>query len=263
MIVSDLVNLIGAAAGAFGSKPKVPELTPISATAEQQATAQGNLQVLPEATKLASQVDQFKSDEIAKMLGAVLPGYQAMLAKGASNAAALMSGQLPSDVTRSVTDAANARAVAGGFGGESGLAHNLTLRDLGLTSLEAENMGLSQFTSLLSSAKSVTPMPFDFTTAFLTPGQRMAFDAQQQEAAFRRNWLDAQVASAPDPSTLAMLKYGGAVGDDIATLVAGGMGAGGMAGAAGGMMGGGGGGGGGSSGYSGLDWLGAMKDTTV
>lgn len=59
-----------------------------------------------------------------------------------------MAGQLTPEVQRAVTDAANARGVAGGVGG-SPFAGSVIARDLGLTTLNLQNQGVSNFGNLL------------------------------------------------------------------------------------------------------------------
>lgn len=76
------------------------------------------------------------------------PNYQAMLAELTGNILGNLNGQLPMDVQNQIFDAANARAYAGGFGG-SGLGRNLTLRDLGLNSLQRQDVGASQLMNFL------------------------------------------------------------------------------------------------------------------
>lgn len=238
MIFSDIAQLVGGLMGAYGSKVNVPALTPISPDQVQQQAIAGNLSVLPQAQKLAGQVNQFSLDQIKSLMNQLAPGYTDTLALGTKNATALMRGELPADVVRSLSDRSNASAVAGGYGG-SGLAHNISLRDLGLTSLQAQQLGLSQFQTLLADSESLMPHLYDFSTAFFTPQQRLAFAVQQQSAQYGRDLQAAQAAAAPDPSLVATIHAAGAIGDDVASLAAGGIG---------GMVGGLGGGGAGSIG---------------
>lgn len=223
MIFSDIAQLVGGLMGAYGSKVNVPALTPVSADQQQQAAIAGNLTVLPQAEKLATSVNQFSLDQIKTLMNQLAPGYTDTLALGTRNATALMRGELPQDVLRSVADKSNAAATFGGYGG-SGLAHNLSLRDLGISELQAQQMGLRQFQTLLADSESLMPHLYDFSTAFMTTGQRVALAVQQQSAQYTRDLQKAQADAAPDPSLVATIHAAGALGDDVASLAAGGIG---------------------------------------
>lgn len=237
MIFSDIAQLVGGLMGAYGSKVNVPALTPISPDQVQQQAIAGNLGVLPQAQKLAGQVNQFSLDQIKSLMNQLAPGYTDTLALGTKNATALMRGELPDDIVRSNADRRNALAVQGGYAG-GGMQHNLTLRDLNITSLQAQQWGLQQFQTLLADSESLMPHLYDFSTAFFTPQQRLAFAVQQQSAQYTRDLQAAQAEAAPDPSLVATIHAAGAVADDVASLAAGGMGAG-IGGMTGGLGGGG------------------------
>lgn len=240
-LFGDIAGLVGGLTGAFGSKVQVPQIKGINADTVQQQTAQGNLNVLPQAQQLAGQINAFNAQQMQGLIDQLLPGFKSNLATAQASAGDLMAGKLPGDVVRSVTDLANARAVGGGYGG-SGLQHNLTLRDLGLTSLQAQQMGLNQFGSILGMAQGITPNLYNFSTAFMTPGQRLQFEQQQQSLMYGRDLVAAQAAAAPDPSMVATIKYAGSLGDDVSSF---------GAGMLGGLMGGGGAkGGSGGGGYN-------------
>lgn len=235
-LFSGLTQMIGGAAGIYGSKPEVPTFSLLDPSQVQKKTVQGNIDVLPKAEELATSVNAFNQAQVDKLLSAVLPGYKGLFARGMTSAGQLMSGQLPSDVTSAVLDTANARAIGSGVGG-SGMAASMQLRALGLTSLQAQQMGLSNFGSLLSMGQSVTPTPFNYTAMFLTPAQRFAQEQSERDKQWQANWLQSQINAAPDPNTLAIASGSGDTLQGLLTLAAGGMGAGGMGGAMGGMSG--------------------------
>lgn len=240
--------LVGQALGAFGRKPTVPELPTLDTDQVQRKAIEGNIAALPELEKLASSVNRFTYDQISQMLERTLPGFGSALSRAGESAGALVRGEVPEDVSRQVLRGGAARALGGGYGG-SALGRNLTLRDLGLTSLEATGEGARRLTGLGSFARSTFPT-FDYTTAFITPQQKLSFDWQQNLARFNRNLLYEQVEAAPDPNDVALAQ---ALDNFFETWKNVGMGALGGVGGMGGMMGGGGGGsgGGGGGGYGG------------
>jgi hypothetical protein len=105
------------------------------------------------------------------------------------NLLAGLQGQLAPDVSRTIIDAANARAFAGGFGG-SPLAGNLTARDLGLTSKQIQDQAFNQFLNFI---------PVQSRTATLDPALKSSIsqynsvlDAMPNPAARGEFFLDQQ-----------------------------------------------------------------------
>lgn len=230
--------LVGSALGAYGKKPVIPELPTLDTGKIQQQAIAGNIAALPGLEDLTSKVNKFSFDQVSQMLEAAIPGFRASLAKAGENAASLLKGEVPEDVSRTLTTSAAARSLAGGFAG-TGFHRNLLARDLGLTSLSLMGEGQNRLTSLGSFATSAFPR-FDFTTAFITPQQKLAFEWQQNLAQFNRNLLAAQVKAAPNPNDVALAE---GLDNFFETWKNVGMGALGGGGGFGGMMGGGGGGG--------------------
>jgi hypothetical protein len=240
--------LIGGAIGAYGKKPKVPTLQEINVDTLQGDTVKGNISNFSDIAKLATQVNTFNQDQLNALLDRALPGAREKIG-GIINSQ--LKGEVPEDVSNAIT-----RAGAGRFAGAltrgSGFANNVTARDLGLTSLQIIDKGLSSAESWLSRA---TAPQMDVTSMFFTPQQRLGFAQQQQGLKFERDMIEAGVKAAPDPATAALGKEIDRFFNTWASVGMGalggmgGMGGGGM----GGLMGGGGGGGGGLGGGGG--WL--------
>src|SRR5687768_8550988 len=122
-------------------------------------------------------------------LRGVVPAYDELTALMSGNLMAGLQGQLAPDVSRTIIDAANARAFAGGFGG-SPLAGNLTARDLGLTSKQIQDQAFNQFLNFI---------PVQSRTATLDPQLRSSInqynsvlDAMPNPAARGEFFLDQQ-----------------------------------------------------------------------
>lgn len=249
--------LVGQALGAFGKKPVIPELPTLDTAKVQREAVAGNIAALPGLETLATSVNTFAQSEISRMLETALPGFGAGLSRATATANALARGEIPEDVSAQVQNRSAARSLGGGFGG-TGMARALTARDLGLTSLSLQSEGMNRLLGLGGFARQTFPT-FDFTTAFLTPQQKLTFDRQQNLDQFNRQLLANQVAAAPDPNDVALAE---ALDNFFETWKNVGMGmlGGGMGGGGGGMMGGGGGGGGGGSGGGGgggTSWFGS------
>jgi hypothetical protein len=194
--------LIGGALGSYGRKPEIPTLPAIDPTQVQQATIAGNRDALPGAQSLASSVNAFNLDQAIaatrKALEFAAPGA---LGQAQGIVSSQLRGELPADVQASVLRSGAGRALAGGTMG-SGFSRNLTLRDLGLTSLGIQQQGIGNFMTL-AGLRPQAPM-MDVSSMFFTPQQRLEAAFSERQAQFQRNLLAEQVAAAPDPATAAL-----------------------------------------------------------
>lgn len=225
--------MVGRALGSFGRKPKIPELPNIVPEDIQKATTAGNLAALPGLEALGSGVDQFNFDQLAKALSFWSPGA---LGKLQNTIAAQLSGEIePEDTARAISNATAAgygRGFGPTFGMNFGIGRRAVGRDLLFGVEQQKQRGLSNLMSLYQAG----PRPFDVTSMFFSPQQRLAFAFQDRAAKFQRDLMAEQVAAAPDPADVAL---GEAFDNFFETWKNVGMGA---LGSIGGGMGGGGGG---------------------
>ena len=129
------------------------------------------------------QTPQELQSQLTGIINTAIPGYSGLSQQGSNYISQLMSGKLPTDVQNAIQDKAATYGVTSGMPG-SGLARNRSLRDLGLTSLQAQQTGFGDLVNFLQGSSG---------TSALTPGQL----AEQQNAA-------AQYAAAPDPMAAAL-----------------------------------------------------------
>jgi hypothetical protein len=168
----------------------------------------------------APALNQFNMQQLEGLLGRALPGYQQMVSTAAGNTQALLSGQIPSDVQSQIQRTTAESAIAGGFAG-SGAARSLTARDLGLTSLQLQQTGQSQMSSLIGTARNyLMPQPVNPTS--LLPLSDLIGGAEWSKAAtFQANQADytafanALAAQYGAPQTAS----GGGLGGDISGLI--------------------------------------------
>lgn len=185
----------------FGSKPTVPTLPTLNLGTEQQLATQGNLNELPGAEQMVGKANQFNRDQITQMLQSIIPGYSGMVSSATSNIASELQGQVPNDVSAQVQDSAAAKALGGGYGG-SGAHGDLVARDLGLTSLNLTQQGLSSFESWTQMSDALyAPSQINVQSMFVTPQQQASFDNQQNMDQFQRQWMQNQIDAMPDPVT--------------------------------------------------------------
>jgi hypothetical protein len=191
--------LIGGAAGAalgsvandvFGEKYYVPNP---GQTAGQAIT--GDLNNLSGIYGLSTGADTAAAAGAASQYQLNLPNYSGMLNSATTNAGQELQGQVPADVQRQLQTAAAERGVAGGGGANSPNTNAAYLQALGLTSLDMNNRGMSDFNTLYRDTP--TGPQFDPSSMFVTP-------EQQQAAQLAAN----KEAAAPDPAMAGIFNTG-------------------------------------------------------
>lgn len=187
---------IGGAIGGFGKKPIIPDVEYIDAKKLQKQTIQDNSAILGQAQQLAARQNTFNAGQVRAMMEQVL-GANFGVAEGIMGDQ--LRGVVPQDVQDQIQNSAAARSLS--LGGGGGLTRNLTMRDLGLTSLQQQQQGLSTMFGFGQMLK--TPMA-DASSMFLSPMQRIAQQTNERDTRFNRDLLANQVAAAPDPFKAAM-----------------------------------------------------------
>lgn len=246
-----LLDLVGSILSA-GDKPVVPDYNEVNIGEEQKKAVQGNLGMVPDLSNLAAGVNasnrketRLNMDQIKAMLKEAIPDLDAINQQASSNILSGLKGELPKSVQDLLENKANARSFSGGFG-QSGMGKNMGLRDLGIASLDMTNRSLdsaSRWISMSRQSQTLDSPMFDMSSMFLTPAQRYAAQTNEREFKFGRDWMQAKIDAAPDPTMAAVGQWMQRTDQSMQSMV--GSVAGGMVG---GMMGGGGGGGGGSKG---------------
>lgn len=169
----------------FRTEPKVPKFKPINIDAEQARAIGANATNLPASEAIASRVNAFNQSEYDKMLESTLPGYAGIKSRISKNISSQLAGEIPEDVSLAVQRNAASRSLYGGFSG-SGMAKNLTARDLGLTSLDLTQQGLDSAQRWMSMARAPQ---FDVSSMFISPQQRVQFQASERDSKFQRDYV--------------------------------------------------------------------------
>jgi hypothetical protein len=178
-----------------GSKPKVPTLPTVDLGEQQRKAIAENIAAAPEAAKLA----RFSEDQIRQMMEREFPGFGAIGEQIGKNILSETKGELPTDVADAVKRSGAGAAVTGGFAG-SGMARNLVARDLGLTSLDLTQRGLSSAESWIRQTEQLySPTEAIFSGMFVTPQQQYGAAVEERNMQFQRNWLENQIAAMPAP----------------------------------------------------------------
>ena len=203
LIAGAASGLLGGLLGG-GKKPKVPEFRSVDIDAEQKAAIAGNAKNFSDSAELTTRTNTYNQSELQRMLRAAIPGYDAMVGKQGEVIGSMLGGQLPQDVVGQIQRNSAERAGAGGYGG-SGMGRNLEARDLGLTSLQLTQQGLSAAERWLAGTKALAvPGQFDVSAMFLSPAQRVSATVANNTGQFNRDLMAANVAAAPDPTMRAI-----------------------------------------------------------
>lgn len=190
-------------AGSLSKAGNVPGYTPVDLQAEQNKAIAGNIGALEQAKKLGVSVDTFNTTEIGRMLRTAMPYYDEISGKVVKNITSMLSGELPGDVSGAIQRSGAARALAGGYGG-TGMHHDLVARDLGLTSLQLTQQGLSSAESWLNTASRLTiPGQFNVASMFVNPMASADFNANQSVASY-----NSAMSAWGQPNELQIAGYG-------------------------------------------------------
>lgn len=223
----------------------LPTYKKVDVGAEQQTTVNDNLSVLPSATKLTGQANAANVANAQAMYRSIIPDYDRLVAQASGLISDQLAGKLFGDeVSRSLSESA-AKAVGGGFAG-SGMWRNLTARDLGRTTYQVTQQGLTNAMNWLQTQRTMMPQPLSVQSMFLSPAERVQWGIQQNQLEYESLLRQKLGQASPGVDAFwsnALQKTGGQL------MGMGGM----MGGSGGGMLGGfgGGGGGGGGPGISG------------
>lgn len=190
----------------FGKKPKVAKFKPLDYGAEQQKGIGANINAFPQIKQLGNLYQSYLSDQMNQ----ILPGFSNILKTGASTtqemldaSAPLLKGEIPQDVQDQIQRSSAYQSLSGGYAG-SQMSHNLTARDLGLTSLDLMGRGASlagqggnaaQRWASLAKGETLDP-----SSMFTTPQQTAAFDLENRILKQQSQQFGYNVDAAPNPA---------------------------------------------------------------
>lgn len=214
----------------------VPPAPNVDTTKAQADAIAGNTSNLPALDSLASLTNDATARQFLAMMEKLIPGFADISKTIAGNIQSQVHGELPPDVEAYIGRKSAERGISRGTAGSEFNKYG-ELRDLGLTSLEMTDRGLSSAQRWLSSQ----PAPMSFQSMFVSPAQRIATEQWNEVNRYNTQFLRNQISMLPSNEDMAyaqMLDYVA----DFATMAAGvgvgSIGGGGAAGGAGGGAGG-------------------------
>lgn len=190
------LDIIG---GLIQQKPSVPKLTPIDLQQEQAKAVSANQANLPAIENLTSAANRFTSNQIQDLLRLAIPNYDQLVSGVSSSIGSFLKGEIPQDVSEQIQRSDAAKALGGGFGG-SGMHGNLVARDLGLTSLNLVDKGISSAESWLTMMdRMITPGMMDVTSMFVTPQMQTQLDVGERNVKMGYDFYKSQLDAAYNP----------------------------------------------------------------
>lgn len=182
-----------------GAKPKYGRYTPVDPEKAQAQAISANRKNFAEAARLAETTNEFSQEQLMEALRGVVPDLDAINRTASSSIASQLRGEIPVDVSESVTRSAAARSFATGTAG-SGFAGNLRTRDLGLTSLAQTQRGLDNASRWLASVRATQTAPqMNVTSMFLNPQQLVELRAREAGAELAQRNMIAATDAAYNP----------------------------------------------------------------
>jgi hypothetical protein len=197
-------NKAATAAGAFGTKVQPAPYQPIDFNAEQMKAILGNAGALPEIAGLTRGANDIVAQGDIRRAKKLIPGYKQMMSLEGGAATDLLSGRLPYDDVLGI--AADRSGLTGALG-TPGTAGPATLRDLGLSRLDAIGKGGGILKDMVNIAGQISPIsryskPSD---SFIDPLERIKLKIAEnqtiQQSEQSANFLNAR----GDPAAQAQL----------------------------------------------------------
>lgn len=190
----------------FGQKPKAAEYRPVDFTKEQWQAIDQNYGTLAHNNDLMTWENSLIDQDALKRAGKLIPGYKSSMALEGNAANSLLNGQLPYD------DALGVVAKRGELGnamGTPGAAAPTTLRDLGLSRLDAIKSGAGLLQGMVGIAESIDPVsrrgrPQDM---FVSPIDRIKLTMEQNQLIQQsdQNKYNLEAGASPNDQAAAQL----------------------------------------------------------
>lgn len=190
----------------YGKKPQVAAYKPINLGTEQKTAIGSNIGAFPQIKQLGDLYQSYLSNQ----MNDILPGFSNIMKSGATTtqemldaSEPLLKGEIPQDVQDQIKRSDAYTALSGGYAG-SQMGHNLTARDLGLTSLDLMGKGANLAGQGQNAAQRWTSLAkgetLDPSSMFVSPQQQSALDLEQRILEQQSKQFQYNVDAAPDPT---------------------------------------------------------------
>lgn len=193
-------------AKAFGDElnPEAFLYHKVDLTGSQLDTISGNLKAAKPAIELTNKVNPSIWNNDLSRIRTLMPQFDKSRDSYLGTTRMLQEGKLPFSDVMDITSATSSSAASSGIPGGS---RNATLRDLGLSRLDAMERGNSMFAQFMQIAQQISPVEHQMRPQqmMFTPQERAAMDIEQA-ALDQQGRASAEMARAmPDPAQNAIV----------------------------------------------------------
>lgn len=191
-----------------GDLPPAPYVDP---SAEALKAITGNAANLKDAAALGAATNTELLEQYQTLLRKLIPNWDSISGNVSKNIDAMSRGELPPDVQNMIQRNAAEMGVTTGTSG-SDFDKYRSLRNLGLTSLQATDQALNSASRWMAAVTSGAPK-YDFTKMFVSPELQIQNQWRNEENRWNVKWLGEQLDAQPSNAE----KFGAQVMDYIAT----------------------------------------------
>lgn len=187
----------------FGSVPEAALYEPVDLTQSQLDTIAGNLKALPSAAELSDKTNDEILKQDLKRIRALVPNYDTNINRLGDVSRDLLLGRLPYGDVLDITSNRSELAASVGVPGGSAKA---TLRDLGVSQLQATQSGASLFQQMMGIAEAVNPQQSRMRPQqmYFNPLDRAQLDIEQATLQQQSEQNANNLAAMPDPAAAAL-----------------------------------------------------------
>lgn len=191
----------------YGSVPEAALYEPVDFDESQMDAIRGNKDALPFIRELLGQSNNFVTADALRRADKLIPNYSQSMRTMGDSTLDLLSGRLPYD---DLLDIVSDRAAVGGGLNIPGLSNGQTLKDLGMSRLDAMGKGAGLMGQMVSMAETISPRssygkPTDF---FVSPTQRIGMQMEQNQLVQQSQQSANNLAAGADPNEVARLQLG-------------------------------------------------------
>jgi len=165
----------------FGTKPEVAPFIKTDLQEEQTRAVEANRANLEVIGELADETAARSGQATRTGIESVTPGGTANIDKATEQVGSFLKGEIPDDVADEIIRRTAELSTQRGVTPRSGIGNNFTSRELGLTSLNLVNQGISMAESWMKTAQGGF-QSLNFGSMFISPTAQAEFTLQQREA---------------------------------------------------------------------------------
>lgn len=199
------------APGELGDVPQAALYQPLNFTQEQNAAIGSNLDNLERTKILMGQANPLITQDALNRIKKLVPSYTSSMAQMGNNTNALLGGRLPFD---DLSDIVSDRAEMSGGLNIPGTAQGSTLKDLGISKLDAMKSGAGLLGQMVSMAETISPRAsyLNPRDTMISPLDRIRLELEQAqlEQQSMQNYYNLDAAGNPTEAANAQIRIGNA-----------------------------------------------------